>query len=130
MKSIEVVQRFYQMFGQQDLNGAFGLLHESVSWELIGPNSIPYFGNYKGPEGVRQFFDLLFKVEQVIEFMPEEFVDGGDTVCVVGREKCLAKATGRTFEAKWIHLFTCQDGKIIRWREYIDTAAITAAYTQ
>ena len=49
-------------------------------------------------------------------------------VCVLGREKCLVKTTGRMFEAKWVHIFNCSGGHIVRWREYIDTAPIVDAY--
>jgi len=128
MKSLDLVKTFYKKIGDGDLPGLFETLDDSISWELVGPETIPYFGTYKGHTEVQHFFEKLFSAETIIEFMPEEFIDGDQIICVTGREKCLAKNTNKTFESRWVHIFSCQNGKIIRWREYIDTAPLVEAY--
>jgi uncharacterized protein len=57
-----------------------------------------------------------------------EFVSEGDTVAVLGRERITAKPTGRAFEQQWVQFFTLRNGKIARFREFTDTAAVQSAF--
>ncbi len=38
------------------------------------------------------------------------------------------KATGRTAENPWVMAFTLRDGRVVRFREYDDTASVAAAF--
>jgi ketosteroid isomerase-like protein len=33
------------------------------------------------------------------------------------------KATKKSFESEWVHIFTIKDGLVTRWQEFFDTAA-------
>jgi uncharacterized protein len=57
-----------------------------------------------------------------------EFVAEGDRVLVLGWERAKIKATNRTYETDWIHVFTFRNGKASKFREYTDTQAIAVAY--
>ena len=46
---------------------------------------------------------------------------------VLGQSKGRIKATSRTFEVQWAMAFTIRDGKVSKFREYTDTAALAAA---
>jgi uncharacterized protein len=128
MSGLELAQKVYECFGKGDLPGVLSCLADDVEWELIGPSTIPYFGTYRGREGVQAFFSKLLEVEEILQFVPEQFIDGRDAVAVLGRERCRSKATGKEFSARWVQIFDCVSGKVVRWREYIDTAPMVAAY--
>jgi ketosteroid isomerase-like protein len=102
MSAKELARRIYQCFGKGDLAGVLDTLSEDVVWELVGPHSIPYFGRYSGRDGVKDFFAALFENEEILEFLPEQFIGTGDTVAVIGRERCRAKRTGREFSVRWV----------------------------
>jgi ketosteroid isomerase-like protein len=51
-----------------------------------------------------------------------------DKVLALGNERVAVRATGKIFETEWAHLFTMQDGKIVKLREYYDTATMAAAF--
>lgn len=129
MTGLELAKKLYDAFARDDIPSVLSCLAEDVVWELNGPTSIPYFGSHRGKEAVRLFFDKVFAVEEILHFEAEQFIDGGDSVAVVGRERCRARATGKEFSVRWTHVFDCRAGKISRWREFIDTAPIVAAYT-
>jgi ketosteroid isomerase-like protein len=40
----------------------------------------------------------------------------------------MVKATGRDFKSEYVHVLTVKDGKLISYREYLDTAQLLAAY--
>ena len=48
---------------------------------------------------------------------------------VLGQSKGRIKATSRTFDVQWAMAFTIRDGKVSKFREYTDTAALAAAYS-
>ena len=128
MKTIELSKKVYSCFSSGDLPGLIACLAEDVQFDLFGPNAIPYFGTYGGRAGVEEFFRRLLEHEEVLAFTPEEFIDGGDTVAVLGREHCRARATGRDFTVRWVHVFQGRGGRLVRFREYIDTAPMIEAY--
>ncbi len=38
------------------------------------------------------------------------------------------KATGRSYETEWAHVFTLREGKIVEFREFADSAAVAEAF--
>jgi len=66
----------------------------------------------------------LFDTER---FEPQAFIAQHDTVVVLGRERHRVRSTGRIFEDKWVQVFTLRSGQVIKYQEYIDTAALRDA---
>ena len=61
------------------------------------------------------------------QFAPREFIAQGDIVVVLVFVRVRSKATGRTVDNDYVHVYTVRDGKIIRFCVYEDTAPIIAA---
>ena len=51
----------------------------------------------------------------------DELLDAGDTIIGLGHYVGTYKATGRHLRAQFAHLWTLRGGKVIRWRQYVDT---------
>lgn len=128
MTGLELARRVYECFANDDIAGVLSCLADDIEWVLNGPSAIPYFGTFRGKEAVRAFFARVAAEEEILLFTPEQFIDGGDSVAVVGREECRARSTGKEFAVRWTHVYDCRGGKIVRWREFIDTAPMAAAY--
>lgn len=128
MGAKEAAQNVYECFGKGDLAGVLSALTEDVTWYLVGPQQIPYFGRYRGKADVERFFALLFEHEEILEFSPESFISEGDRVVVTGRERCRARRTGKEFSVQWVQLFQVENGKISGFTEYIDTYPMVEAY--
>jgi ketosteroid isomerase-like protein len=126
----DVVQQGYEAFGRGDIPALLDLLTDDVEWTLQGPSVIPFAGTRYGREGVAEFFSALDETLEFEQFEPREFVAQGDTVVVVvvGIERSLSKATGRTIEQEWAHVNTLKDGKIAKFRAFGDTAAYVEAF--
>ena len=123
----DVVQRGYEAFGRGDIPALLDLLTDDVEWTLQGPSVIPFAGTRHGHEGVAEFFSVLGETLDFEQFEPREYVAQGDTVVVVGFERSLSRATGRTIEQEWAHVNTLRDGKIAEFRAFEDTGAYVAA---
>jgi hypothetical protein len=59
--------------------------------------------------------------------VPDEFIDAGDTVVVLGKYGGKYKATGKSFQADFAHVWKMQDGKAIRFVQYVDSLIVQKA---
>ncbi|MGE5635516.1 MAG: nuclear transport factor 2 family protein [Nocardioidaceae bacterium] len=53
---------------------------------------------------------------------PEEFIDAGERVVVLGRYRGHGSDTGIPLDAPFAHIWTIHGGKAVRYRDYYDTA--------
>lgn len=127
-ENTEIVKRSYAAFKNGDIETLMQTYADDISWEIYGPATIPIVGPRKGRASVREFFAALDSAMAAQSFELREFIAQGDQVVVLGDYSWKVKATGRTFSSNWAHVVTLKDGKIVRFREYTDTAALAAAY--
>ena len=125
--NVSVVQQAYEAFGRGDIPAVLEALTDDVQWTLQGPSVIPFAGTFRGRQGIAEFFSVLDETLEFEQFEPRGFVAQGDAVVVLGYERSVAKATGRSFEQEWAHVYTLRDGKIATGRFFEDTAAEAAA---
>ncbi|MFM0326891.1 nuclear transport factor 2 family protein [Caballeronia glebae] len=121
--AIDVIKEAYAAFGRGDVPGVLNLIQDVVDWRVVGPSTLPYATTCRTREDVQRFFADLLNAEEITRFEPREFIDAGDRIVVIGFVAAVVKATGRTFETEWVHIFTVEDGRVSRWLEFFDTAA-------
>jgi ketosteroid isomerase-like protein len=111
--------------------GVFDTLAPDVVWRLVGrPADVPYAGEFRGHAGTQKFFEGLGGAIDILEFGPSEIIEGGDKIVALGREQSRVKATGRTYETDWVHVFHVKDGKIVKFQEFMDTATMAKAFAK
>jgi uncharacterized protein len=64
---------------------------------------------------------------QMIYYRADEFVVDGDKIAVMGWTAWTNRKTGRKFETPKADFAVFRDGKIVKWTEFYDTAAIQDA---
>lgn len=109
------------------MDGVVADMHPEIVWQQA--QGLPHGGTYHGLEHVRRaIFDPLdeewwdgFRAD------PDEFIEAGDDVVVLGRYTARAKGTGRLLDVPFAHVWTFRDGKAIRFRQFLDTAGWVAA---
>ena len=123
--------KFYAFIHSGDFEGLLRTCSENIQWTVYGPQTIPYAGVYQGVNGVREFVRLLLDSEEISEFMPDEFIvdEAKGVVCVLGHETSIAKSTGKKFSAKWSQILRFESDQLVSFEEYIDTYALSDAYT-
>ena len=123
-----VVQDAFAAFQRGDRESVLEALADDVEWSAPGPPEVPYAGTYRGREGVARFLATLDAALEYERWEPQEFVAQGDTVVVVGEERWRAKPTGKVADNPWVIVVTLRDGKVVRSRNYEDTAAVQTAF--
>jgi ketosteroid isomerase-like protein len=118
---VRAVQELYAAFGRGDVDTILAALSPDVEW-TEPPNPFnPAAGTRHGHAGFLEWMRIGRDTEEILVLEPRQFLTNGDTVAVVGRTKCLAKPTGRTYETDFVHLFTFKAGRIVRFQEFFDT---------
>jgi uncharacterized protein len=118
-----VVKQSYAAFGRGDIPAIVSLVADKVDWQDVCPASLPYSGLRRNRAEVAKFFSQSAQVDEIKTFEPREFIVAGENVTVLGYIEGYARDTKREFRTDFIHLFTVQNGKITRWRGFINTAA-------
>jgi ketosteroid isomerase-like protein len=122
MAAVDIVKRSYEAFARDDLDGVLADLHPDIEWHQA--QGLPHGGTYRGVAEVRRsIFDPLDE-EWWEEFSadPAEFLDAGSEIVVLGRYRGVAKGTGRRLDVPFVHVWTLEDGKAVRFRQFLDTA--------
>lgn len=120
----EIVRSFYGKLERGDAAGALGLMAPDIEWITMWHYKV----RGRGPERVAEdLFKPLMAEWSSFTFVPSEFVTDGDTVVSLGRFNGVHGVTGKHAEAGYAHAWAVRDGKIARFRQYIDTLAIAEA---
>jgi uncharacterized protein len=125
-QNIESVRGLYEAFGRGDVPGVLGAMTDDMEWHEA--EGMPYGGVYRGGEEIAQnVFGPI--VEDIPDFAvtPEEFIASGSKVAVVVRYSGTAKATGNTLNLPAVHVWDVRDGKVSRFRQFIDTVKFREA---
>jgi ketosteroid isomerase-like protein len=122
-KNIVAVRRLYDARGNPDI--VKKLLAPDVRWEVV--EGFPHSGIYQGLNGVSDFFKRLSGDFEDWHTEPSEFFETGDHVVAIGTYSARAKATGKTFKARFAHLWTMRDDVIVRLQQCADTVQISRA---
>jgi ketosteroid isomerase-like protein len=127
-QNTRLVQDFYEKFSAHEIAPLLSALAPDIEWQLPAMENVPFAGTWRGHDGVLQFMRTLDETQEVIDFRPEEFVAQDDEVIVLGHFKMRVKATGRVSESAFAHVWNLDAGKFTRFREYVDTAAVSHAH--
>ena len=126
--NVTFVESLYAAFQRADIATILAGLSPDVRWEMVGrPNDYVRFGPRNGVGGVQEFFKVLAENEDFTEFQPNEFYADGDKVFVLGRLALKFKKTDRKVTTDWAHIFTIRNGKVVEFKEFLDTAQFVAA---
>jgi ketosteroid isomerase-like protein len=122
-ENVAVVRRLYEARGNPEVIRE--VLAPDVRWEVV--EGFPHSDIYFGLAGVADFFTRLFSDFNDWNTEPSEFFEAGDKVIAIGTYSARAKATGKTFKARFAHVWTVRDGMIVRLQQCADTAQLAKA---
>ena len=116
-----VVETAYEAFGRGDIHAVLDLLADDVEWS--SPKTLPHGGQFTGKAGVGAFFQGLGANWETLSLDVEAVSDAGGDL-VLGLVRADGKRTdGALAGYGATHVFTVRDGRVVRFREYVDLDA-------
>jgi ketosteroid isomerase-like protein len=125
-QSIELVEGVYGAFARGDVPAVLGAFADDIEW--YEAEGMPYGGLHRGGEAVAQkVFGPITEDVEGFAVVPEEFMGSGGTVAAVVRYTGTGKATGKALDLPAVHIWDIRDGKVARFRQFIDTVKFAEA---
>lgn len=130
-ENLDLIRAIYAAFAAGDIPGVVSRMAPDMEWNEA--ENFPYAdGNpYRGPDAILSgVFARLGSEWEGFAAVPEEFLDAGETIVVLGRYGGACKATGQSLDAQFAHVWRVKDGKAAQFQQYTDTlqaAQVTGA---
>ena len=124
--SVQTITSLYDALARGDVNTVRPLLDAQLEWTEA--EGFPLAGTYHGPDAVVRGVLMRLAAEWAdFRTAADTFVDGGETIVVLGHYSGTYKATGRSVRAPFAHVWTVRDGKASRYVQYTDTWLVRQA---
>jgi len=129
-QNTRTVQDAFAAFSRGDIAALLELLTEDVVWHGVygGSADVPQAGERHGRAAVGEFFKLVAQTTEFSRFEPREFVAAGDKVVTLGHYAGTVKTTGRAFDSDFAMVSAFKNGRIARFQEFTNSAAVNAAF--
>ncbi len=121
---VAIVRSFYEKLKAGDAPGALGLMASDIEWITMWHYKVSGLGPEHVAEGL---FKPLMAEWSSFSLEPAEFLMDGNNVVSLGHFSGVHRITGKQADAGYAHVWTIKDGKIARFRQYIDTLAVAEA---
>lgn len=124
--NVSLVQSLYTAFALRDRERILAILHPDIEW--IQNDGFPGGGLHKG--AVHVLDDVLSQFRRDWDHWRArvtEWHDAGDTIIAIGVYEGTNKATGKQLSAAFSHVYSVAYGRIVRFRQFTDTALVRAA---
>jgi uncharacterized protein len=124
----------YAAFGRGDVPAILERCADSIDWgpaldANVDASRVPFFANLRGRDQVPRFFQGVGETMVYESFQPQQFFATGNEVAVRVVQDLLVKSTGKRIRIEDMHHFTFDEqGRVTRWRTFIDTAGVLQAF--
>jgi len=120
--NIDIVRRSYEAFARGDMDAVVADMDDAIEWHQA--QGLPHGGVYRGIVEVRSnVFDPLDRDWwSAFSALPDEFLDAGDDIVVLGRYRGTARQTGKALDVPFVHVWSLRNGSAWRFRQFLDTA--------
>jgi ketosteroid isomerase-like protein len=112
-ENLEIVKRGFDAFNERGIEGIIPLVH--TDFEATTPPSLASEPDtYRGPDGIRRWFDSFDEVMDEIRWEPHRFREAGDRVVVEFTLRARGKTTGLDFGQDAVMVWEIRDGMASR----------------
>lgn len=121
----ELIRNIYNAFAAGDVAGVLGRMSPQIVWNEA--ENFPYADRnpYHGPEAVAQgVFARCIGEWDGFTATVDELLDAGETIVALGRYRGVYKATGRSQNTQFVHVWRVAQGKATRFQQYADTLQV------
>ena len=120
--NVNTVRGLYESFGLGDVPSVLGKMDKGIEWNeaenFIYADRNPYVGPQAILEGV---FMRLGTEWEGFSVTPEEWMDAGNRVVVLGTYAGTHRGTSKRVRAQFAHVWSLKEGRVVRFQQYTDT---------
>ncbi len=126
MNNVNLIKNLYQAFAAGDIPAVLQSFDENIEWTEA--EGFPYGGTYRGGEAILDNVFMKLATEwNDFKAEPDEFLDAGERIVALGNYSGSYKATVKSMNVPFAHVWTLRDGKIVKFVQYTDTLKVSEA---
>jgi ketosteroid isomerase-like protein len=128
--NLEIVERGFEAFNEQGIDGILPIIHPDFE-ATTPPELASEPDTYRGPDGIRRWFDSFYEVMDEIRWDARDFRELPDgRVLVEFTLRARGKTTGLDFGQDAVMIWELRDGQAIRLSLYPTLDQATSAIEQ
>jgi uncharacterized protein len=116
-ENVEIVKEFTRLFEQGDHHSWRRYFHPDVVWDASS-GGLPLSGVYHGYDGIERFGAEWFSAWDDFEVKHLEWIDAGDSVVVIFRQRGRGRGSGVTVEQDYAGIYDFRDQQVARYRMF------------
>jgi ketosteroid isomerase-like protein len=119
--NVEMVRQSLEAFNSKGVDGLASFWHPDIDWRAIegAPDDV---GVFTGEQAMRRYLGEWLELFDEARNEPEEFIEARDQLVAVQHASGIGKRNGVPVDMRYAVVYTIQDAKIIRGREYATRA--------
>ena len=116
------VHELYDAYKRRDIGRVAALIHDDIDWVMYAPVAVfPFAGPRRGRQAVLETLAAIGERFEVESYKREVVIVDGDRAAVMSDVTFKQRATGRILRFRVANFLRFQDGRVIEFREFIDT---------
>ena len=126
MDNVSFMRNLYDAFGRGEIPTVLGAMSPDIHWHQAEGNPYRPSGEpWVGPDAIlNNLFMKLGGEWDGFTVHPKSFHDAGNSVIVEGRYTGKYKASGKSTDMQFCHIWDIKGGKVTRFQQYVDTAKL------
>lgn len=121
-ENMTVIRGMYESFSKGDVTSVLDQMHQHIEWREAENFIYADRNPYRGPQAVLEGVFMRLASEWAdFKVMPEEWLDAGNHIVVLGTYGGRHKESGREVRAQFAHIWGVTHGRVVRFQEYTDT---------
>jgi hypothetical protein len=118
-----IVKKIVDALGRGDVDAMLEHVHpECVLETPHARDAVPFGGTWRGLDGVRQALEARVSAMENRTHAARFFEETGNAVAVIVAGEYYVPKTKRTYRTESVMLFELEDGKVTRFRLFVDPA--------
>ena len=127
-ENVALVKGIYEAFGAGDVPAVLGAMSGDIVWNEAENFPLADRNPYVGPQAILEgVFARLGSDWEGFAVDPQDYLDAGDSVVVLGRYRGTCRATGKPVDAQLVHVWRIEDGKAKAFQQLTDTLQFARA---
>ncbi len=113
---LEALRRGYEAWNRGDLSAVLALVDPDIEWRP--GEDAPESGDRPGRDGFKEFIESWTESFDGLRLEPVEFVEVGDDVVTVVRQRGRGRGSGVELDVNTVHVWTIRGGAAVAWTAY------------
>jgi len=126
--NVALMRSLYDAYSRKDPGPLFENLGEAVQFQFVAhPDQFAFAGSHLGKDGVQRALELVAREYEWLAYQAREFIAEGDRVVALTEGVIQHRASGKELPMRMVDIVRIEDGKIVEFTEFFDSASMLAS---